>query len=389
MNSSRRNFLAAAGLTLPAAASASRMSTPAPAGAPQAAPKIQGGALRFSTLGKTGLKVTRVAFGCMITSDASVVEKAADLGINYFDTARGYQGGNNERMVGAALKSRRKDLILSTKTHASGKDALLADLETSLKTLGTDYVDIWFMHAKGKASEINADHLEAITAAKKAGKVRFGGVSTHGGQDDVIQGVIKTPELEVVLLAYNFTMDQKITDAAAAAAKAGKGVVAMKVMAGGLKRTKPGDKLYNTLKKDGAMVAALKWVLNNPNIQTTIPSMTDMDQLDENFKAMSGGFSDTDKQVLAAHLDYIKPLYCRMCGSCEGTCPKGVPVADVLRFLTYAEGYGQFQLGRERFLELPQEVADVRCNDCSSCPVQCPNGVNVAGRLVRAQELFA
>ena len=92
MNSSRRNFLAAAGLTLPAAASASRMSTPAPAGAPQAAPKIQGGALRFSTLGKTGLKVTRVAFGCMITSDASVVEKAADLGINYFDTARGYQG---------------------------------------------------------------------------------------------------------------------------------------------------------------------------------------------------------------------------------------------------------------------------------------------------------
>ena len=224
-------------------------------------------------------------------------------------------------MVGAALKSRRKDLILSTKTHASGKDALLADLETSLKTLGTDYVDIWFMHAKGKASEINADHLEAITAAKKAGKVRFGGVSTHGGQDDVIQGVIKTPELEVVLLAYNFTMDQKITDAAAAAAKAGKGVVAMKVMAGGLKRTKPGDKLYNTLKKDGAMVAALKWVLNNPNIQTTIPSMTDMDQLDENFKAMSGGFSDTDKQVLAAHLDYIKPLYCRMCGSCEGHLP--------------------------------------------------------------------
>ena len=91
MNSSRRNFLAA-GLTLPVAAGASRVAAPAPAAAPAvsnlAAPD---GALRYRTLGKTGLKVTTVAFGCMITSDASVIERAADMGINFFDTARGYQ----------------------------------------------------------------------------------------------------------------------------------------------------------------------------------------------------------------------------------------------------------------------------------------------------------
>jgi predicted aldo/keto reductase-like oxidoreductase len=367
------------------------MSTPGPAGAPQAAAKIQpqGGALRFSPLGKTGLKVTRVAFGCMITSDASVVEKAVDMGINYFDTARGYQGGNNERMVGAALKARRKDVVLSTKSHAGTKDALMADLETSLKTLGTEWVDIWYMHAKSKAADITSEHLEAIAAAKKAGKVRFAGVSTHNGQEDVIQTVVKTPELDVVLVAINFSMDQKLNAAVNAAAQAGKGVVAMKVMAGGIRRVKPGDKIHNTLQKEGAMVAALKWVLNTPGIQTTIPSMTDMDQLDENFKAMSSAFTDADRQILAAHLDHIRPFYCRMCGACEGVCPKGVPVADVLRFLTYADGYGQFQLGRERYLELPQEVAGVRCRDCSGCAVQCPNGVQVAQRLIRAQELFA
>jgi ferredoxin len=66
-----------------------------------------------------------------------------------------------------------------------------------------------------------------------------------------------------------------------------------------------------------------------------------------------------------------------------------VPVADVLRFLAYAEGYGQFSLGRERFLDLPAEVRDVRCGDCDDCAVRCPNGVQVAGRLIRAQELFA
>ena len=389
MNSSRRNFLAA-GLTLPVAASASRMSAPETA-APQAAPKLQaqGGQLRFHTLGKTGLKVSSVGFGCMITSDGSVVEKAVDLGINYFDTARGYQGGNNERMVGAALKSRRKNLVLSSKSHGANKQACLDDLDKSLQELGTDYLDIWYLHAKSKAEDLKDDLLEAQAVARKAGKIRFAGVSTHSGQDQVIDAVIKNPNMDVVLLAYNFTMDQKITDAAAAAAKAGKGVVAMKVMAGGTRRVKPGDKLYTTLKKEGAMSAALKWVLNNPNINTTVPSMTDMDQLDENFKAMATPFTDGDKQVLAAHLEHIRPFYCRMCGSCAGTCPKGVPVADVLRFLTYADGYGQFALGRERFLELPQEVAGVRCQDCSSCPVECPNGVKVTQRLIRAQELFA
>src|SRR5579871_5941244 len=95
--SSRRNFLAA-GLVLPAVASASR-STQSPQVA--AAPSTAAPAFQYRTLGKTGLKVTTLGFGCMITSDGSVIQRAADLGITYFDTARGYQNGNNERMVGA------------------------------------------------------------------------------------------------------------------------------------------------------------------------------------------------------------------------------------------------------------------------------------------------
>jgi hypothetical protein len=78
-----------------------------------------------------------------------------------------------------------------------------------------------------------------------------------------------------------------------------------------------------------------------------------------------------------------------MCGDCEGSCAKGLPVADLLRYLTYAEGYGQFSLGREHFLELPPEVTSVRCQDCTNCTVTCPFGVEVAPRLARAQELFA
>src|SRR3954462_3491133 len=122
--SSRRNFLAA-GLAVPAVASASRSMVPP---LQQATPPPAGPAFQYKTLGKTGLKVTTVGFGCMITSDQSVVERGADLGITYFDTARGYQGGNNERMVGAALKSKRKNLVLSTKTQARTKEDALRDI---------------------------------------------------------------------------------------------------------------------------------------------------------------------------------------------------------------------------------------------------------------------
>ena len=386
--SSRRNFLAA-GLTLPAAASAARTSMPAPEPKPPAPAAPAAPELRYRTIGRTGMKVTSMGFGCMITSDGSVIERAADLGINYFDTARGYQGGNNERMVGAALKGKRNRVYISSKSHASGKQEALADLDKSLSELGTDHLDVWYLHAKSHPRQVTDELIDAQQTAKKAGKIRFAGVSTHGGQPDLMPWLAANAAMDVILTSYNFTMDPGMYKLIEDAKKGGKGIVAMKVMAGGFRRTKPGDKVYNTLKKEGAMVAALKWVLQNPNVDTTIPSMTDMDQLDDNLKAMAGAFTESEKQILAAHLDYIRPLYCRMCGQCDGLCPKGVPVPDVLRFLTYAEGYGQFGLGRERYLELPREVAAVRCGECSSCPIQCPNGVRVTERLIRAQELFA
>jgi uncharacterized protein len=386
MSSSRRRFLAA-GLALPAAASATRSEEQSQTQTPNRG--LSTPAFRYKTLGKTGLKVTTLGFGCMVTSDGSVVERAADLGITYFDTARGYMGGNNERMVGAALKRKRQDITLSTKTHAGSKEDALRDLDTSLRELGTDHVDIWYLHAKTRPDEVTDGLIEAQQIAKKAGKIRFAGVSSHSGQKELLPWLAKNPNIDVVLTAYNFTQEAFMNDVIAEVEKAGKGVVAMKVMAGGLRTARPGSPTYDKFKRDGALPAALQWVLQNPNVHTTIPSMTDMDQLDENLKAMSQAFGEPQKKLLAVHLRNISPLYCRMCGECDGQCRKGLPVADVLRFLTYAEGYGQFGLARERYQELAPAHANAKCADCPGCTVQCPHGVKVADRLSRAQELFA
>jgi hypothetical protein len=382
MSSSRRNFLAA-GLALPAAGLPSTSSPQA--AAPQqrlATPQV-----RYRALGRTGLTVSRVGFGCMITSDASVIERAADMGITYFDTARGYQNGNNERMVGAALKSRRKKLVLSTKSGASTKEQALEQLDTSLKELGTDYMDIWYLHAKTRPEQIAEELIEAQQAAKKAGKIRFAGVSTHGGFDRMLPALAANKLIDVVLTSYNFTMDASMDQLVGQLHESRTGVVAMKVMAGGFRRLRPGDRALSILKKDGAMLAALKWALRNDHIDTAIPSITDVDQLEEDFRAMSEPFSGEDEKILAQQLQHIAPLYCRACGKCEGTCAQGLPVPDILRCLSYAEGYGQFALGRERYQELP--VLSAACPDCERCTVQCPNGVQVAQRVGRAQELFA
>jgi uncharacterized protein len=379
-NSSRRDFLGA-GLALPAVGLAG-----AAAQTPGAATGV-----KYTTLGKTGLKVSTLGFGCMLTSDASVIERAVDMGINLFDTARVYNRGNNERMVGTALGARRKSVFVASKTlNTQTKQAALDDLDTSLKTLGTDYLDIWYLHDKRTAAGITDELIDAQQTAKKAGKIRFAGVSFHTGHKDLVPAVLQRGKFEVVLLTYNFAMDPALDPLIKAVHDAGIGVVAMKVMAGSFRLEGIDyDRARAAVKRPGGALAALKWVFKNPNVDCAIPSMTSADQLVENARAMSSGFGENDAKVLAYRLDGIRPLYCRACGACSGTCPNGLPVADMLRYLMYADGYGQFPLGRENFLGLSEEVRAVRCNDCSTCAVRCPNGVKVAERLIRAQELFA
>jgi hypothetical protein len=386
---SRRSFIStglSAGLLAPLAGATPAIGLLKPLDDP--APPNSPVKLTYKTLGRTGLKVTSVGFGCMITSDPSVVERAVDLGINYFDTARGYQNGNNERMVGAALGAKRKQIVLSTKSHAPDKAGMMLHLDQSLRELNTDYIDIWYLHGKDRPDQVPDELIEGQQLAKQQGKIRFAGVSTHSGQQQIVPWMVKKNVFDVVLAAYNFTMDASMDQAIDAAAKAGVGVVAMKVMAGGFRGLKPGNPLSQKLAQPGALLAALKWVVNKPGVATTVPSMTGMDQLDENLQAMQSPLSTGDRQILAAHLERIGPLYCRMCGRCDGACKQGLPVADVLRCLTYADGYGQFALARERYLELAQ-APGARCADCSACTVQCPHGVHVAARMTRAQELLS
>jgi uncharacterized protein len=374
-NSSRRKFLQA-GLILPAAGFVSSHNFDAFS---QSAP----GAV-YRTLGKTGLKVSGVGCGVGITPDPNVIGRAIELGVNYFDTARGYGNGNSERITGTALKGKREKIVLATKTDGKTKAEIFKDMDESLKALGTDHVDIFHLHSRDTPDTITDEAVEACEILKKQGKTRFMGVSAHD-INAVVDKILKVGKFDVVQTTYSYAIGAPFRQAAIAKLHdAGLGVVAMKVIiavAGFVPREVK-------LPPEGPL-AAIKWVLLNPAISTTVPYVKNIAELEMNVRAMTESYTAQDEKMLYTRSREIGPYYCRMCYECKGQCPNGVPVTDELRYLAYHDFGSNLHQARENFMSMPKEIRSVRCSDCAACAIQCPNGVDVRNRLIRAQEILA
>ena len=136
--------------------------------------------MSYRTLGKTGLKVTSVGCAAGSYPDQEILARALDLGINYYDTARIYGQGKSEQELGRAIKGKRDKIVLASKTYSNTKETILKDLDTSLKTLGTDYLDVYHQHSRHKPEEITDEMIETMELVKQQGKARSGTSSrTH------------------------------------------------------------------------------------------------------------------------------------------------------------------------------------------------------------------
>lgn len=336
----------------------------------------------YRTLGRTGLKVTIVSFGAMLTPEQEVMETAFDMGINYVDTARRYMGGRNEEIVGRALKGRRNKVYLATKTvsSSSSKKDMFSDVETSLSKLKTDYIDVIQLHSlSSKDRAFNPETREALLDLRKQGKVRFFGITTHTNQAEILNALADDPTkfFDVALVGYNFKSGPDIKQAIARAAKSGIGIVAMKTQVGGYKT--------DALGPISPHQAALKWVLQDTNVACAIPGMQNMGMFQEDIAVMGMKMSLADTRILKRYSEAITPYYCHLCAECEPTCPSQVAISTINRSLMYLEGYGAQELARVTYKGIHPGKSASQCVNCSECVAHCVNGLNIGEKMQRAR----
>ncbi|MGB7630250.1 MAG: aldo/keto reductase [Candidatus Deferrimicrobium sp.] len=391
-STTRRDFLRMMGAAAGVAVGATLPGIPPNAsGAESSSP----GTLEKRPLGKTGFRVGTVGFGAMTTRDPEVIRFAVDRGVDYVDTAARYMGGENERIVGRALAGIRDKVVLATKAKIGTVDEMILSAENSLRSLKVDVIDLLQLHNVSTEAEVtDARVREAFQKLIDQGKVRAVGVTTHSGQEAVLRAVAKHGFYKTVLVAYNFRTE---TGAAAAGGRApemppglsntiravagsGIGIIAMKTQAGGYASPPGGFSPHQ---------AALAWVLANPGVTMAIPGMTSYAQVEENLGARGRRFALADRIALRRYALEIGDRHCGLCGACGGVCPNGVEVPNVLRALTYLEGYREEDLARSAYRSLPPGRNAAACGECEACLFTCRLRLPVGRLARRAHERLA
>ena len=351
----------------------------------------------YRVLGKTGIKLPVITMGVMNTDNPNLVKAALNAGMFHLDTAQTYQRGTNEAMIGEELKGRPRDsFAISTKARLSidqktglyseeaTEEAYTKKIDTSLKSLGLDYVDIYHHHGLWvRETVLYEPVLKALAKAKRAGKIHAIGVSTHRNEPEVIQAAIDSKVYDVVLTAYNYRQEHaaELKKSIARAAEAGIGIVAMKTIGGVRVMEKPGKESID-------VKAALKWVLQDPNVSTIIAGFTTFDQMNMNLSIMKDLALTKAERENLRRATLLSGLYCQGCGQCVSQCAYQLPIPDLMRAYMYVYGYRNLVAAQDLLfsLNLPAEI----CGDCTSCPVKCLNRWNVSDRIqnvVRLREV--
>lgn len=345
-------------------------------------------------LGKTDIVLPVVSFGVMRSDNSALIKSAFDMGFVHFDTAHGYQEGRNETMLGELFKDTPRDkYVLATKIGADGinretgepgpettREGILNRFNTSLQRLQMKYVDILYLHGVSNRNTALAPQLlEAFEQLKKEGKVRYIGMSTHRNEPDVIQAAIDSNFYDVVLTSINFkhALADEIKKKAETASKKGIGIVAMKTMAGGF--------LDKERQHPVNCTAALKWVLQDPNIHTSIPGIVTYDQMLQNFSVMEDlSFTEQEKSDLEA-AKQLAGLFCDGCTQCSAQCRKHLPVQEYMRAFMYTYGYRNYENAFSVLAEIGSP--ENPCGDCNECTVNCPKGFRIAERITDVARL--
>ena len=330
--------------------------------------------MEYRILGKTGLKISRLGFGGIpiqrvdAEQTKALIHLAREKGINYIDTARAYTV--SEEYLGYALEGIRQDFILASKTYSRSKEAAAADIETSLKNLRTDYIDLYQIHNPSAAEleqVLSPDGaLAALQEAKAQGKIGHIGITLHSV--DLFKQAVDFDWAETIMFPYNIVETQG-QDLIHTCAEKNIGFIAMKPLAGGALDDAP---------------LALSFIAANPDVTVVIPGMATLEEMEQNMASMEQPV-EIDPQKLQEIRDGLGTQFCRRCNYCA-PCSAGIPISAVFLMEGYYSRYNLKEWAVARYEALAHTAAD--CIDCGLCEERCPYDLPIRKMLEKAKAVF-
>lgn len=379
----------------------------------------------YRRLGRTGFQVSDIGCGMPMINDENFLKSIISRGVNYLDTAHQYQNGNNERMIGRAVKEfERESLFITTKIMVQ-KEMTAEDIyemgKAALERLDAGYIDCLQLHSPATVDEVrNPAFLKAMTKLKKEGIVRYCGLSSHGqswynesdSMDVIINTAIDEGYFDLFLMVYNYVqrdMAEKLLkrcreyDIATTLMKTdpfgGFYITIRKSIDKYLEEGKEMPQWMKTIHEKYSVKhekafpflerygiegdneirdAAIRFVLDNQDVNSVMITFQNHNDINNYLKLSGSRFTYTDNQTIRNCAEELNPFYCRhACGMCEEVCPHNVPLNTIMRYNHYFTAQKREKYAMEQYASLHANNV-VKCTNCDApCEKACPYGVHI------------
>ena len=333
--------------------------------------------MQYRKLGKTGLQVSEIGFGGIPlqrvspAEAAEVVREALALGINFFDSARGYT--DSEAKIGQALQGYpRSEVILASKSGVLGKEEMLRDIEISLRNFGTDYLDLYQLHNLRDPENVArifapGGALEGLRQARQEGKIRFIGITGH--LPALLLDLLKKEDFDTVQFPFNTVEQDALPELLPYALKHDIGTIVMTPLAGGAL---------------GRPAAALKYILRH-DLSSAIPGMKSVAEVRENAAASGAVLGRSEEDELHREKEQLGASFCRRCDYCQ-PCPQGIDIPSLMTLQRYSERYELHEWALKRYRL--QQAGPGDCLECGECEEKCPYNLPIRELLKACRQCF-
>ncbi len=349
--------------------------------------------MKYNKLGRTGLEVSRLGFGCIKFREETqknvteALNLALDSGINFFDTARGY--GPSEEMIGQAIAHRREEFYIATKTKETGYKEAIRDIDISLKNLRTDFIDIYQLHSISnkekwdKAVNSGRGSLQAMLDAQRAGKIGHIGITIHRSLENMLRAT-RSEIFETIMLLYNIADEENVgEEILPRASRCGLGTIVMKAVGGGrfaeIYSAQMGNKPVP--ERDPVVEKCLRFVLANDHVSTVIPGMRNAKEVAENvqtecMKPLEPQEHRELMEMVGERTGLLRyEQRCMQCKYCL-PCPEGVEIPKILRTLAFLKSERIDNANAARVASSVTNGPEL-CIGCGQCNEACPAGIDI------------